>query len=575
MGRSLTTLLTALLVACTPTAALWPLPQSLTTGTDALVLSKNFNIRLSMHNAPKDLQDAVSRTEYYLRHDNLGRLLVGRGSSDAGAIKAAKQLSALTVTLESGATTVRSVAQEAMDDIDSRDEKYALTVPSDGTPATLSANSTLGLFRGLTTFSQLFYEYDGVIYAPDTPVQIEDWPAYPYRGFMLDTARNYYSVADIKRTLDAMSWVKINTFHWHVVDSQSFPIEVPGFMELSQKGAYAPDFVYTTSDVQDIISYAGERGIDVVVEIDTPGHTAVIGESHPEHIVCFHASPWSNTNLTILLISYSCNLTEPPSGQLRFANETTVSFTTSLLSAVAKMFPSKLFSTGGDELHASCYDDDAETQAILSSTGQTLEQALSSFTQTTHGALEKMGKTPVVWEEMVLDHNVTLSNNTVVMVWISSKNVEAVAEKGFRIVHAASDYFYLDCGAGGWVGDNPLGNSWCEPFKTWQKSYTFNPTANLTDAQSQLILGGQHLLWSEQSSPHNLDPATWPRAASSAELFWSGPTGNGTAANGRSVDTALPRLHDIAFRMTNRGIAAIALQPMWCALRPGACDLTA
>jgi hexosaminidase len=103
MGRpKLTTWFAALLVACTPAAALWPLPQSLTTGSDPVVLSKNFNIKLSMNDPPKDLQDAVSRTEHYLSHDSLSRLLIGRGSSDAAAIKTAKQLSILTVSLSCG-----------------------------------------------------------------------------------------------------------------------------------------------------------------------------------------------------------------------------------------------------------------------------------------------------------------------------------------------------------------------------------------------------------------------------------------------------------------------------------------
>ena len=74
---------------------------------------------------------------------------------------------------------------------------------------------------------------------------------------------------------------------------------------------------------------------------------------------------------------------------------------------------------------------------------------------------------------MILSENVTLSNNTIAMVWISSDDVKAVADKGFRLVHAASDYFYLDCGGGGWVGDNIDGNSWCDPFKTWQKVSEF------------------------------------------------------------------------------------------------------
>ena len=92
------------------------------------------------------------------------------------------------------------------------------------------------------------------------------------------------------------------------------------------------------------------------------------------------------------------SITEPPAGQLRFTSPATVTFTTNLLSAIAKMFPSKYFSTGGDELNEACYTADAETQKTLNSTGETLEQALSNFTVATHAALIKQGKTPVVWE---------------------------------------------------------------------------------------------------------------------------------------------------------------------------------
>ncbi|KAG5221206.1 glycoside hydrolase family protein [Salix suchowensis] len=127
---------------------------------------------------------------------------------------------------------------------------------------------------------------------------------------------------------------------------------------------------------------------------------------------------------------------------------------------------------------------------------------------------------------MVLEHNVTLPKETVVMVWISSEHVAAVAQKGFRLVHAASDFFYLDCGGGGWVGDFASGNSWCDPFKTWQKAnLVLGGTSSLpfeTNVKRTRLVG-QHLLWTEQSGPENLDPVVWPRAASSAELFWTGP----------------------------------------------------
>ena len=99
------------------------------------------------------------------------------------------------------------------------------------------------------------------------------------------------------------------------------------------------------------------------------------------------------------------------------------------------------------------------------------------------------------------------------------------------------------------------------------QAYTFDPLANLTAAQAPLVLGGQQLLWTEQSGPQNLDPITWPRAAASAEVFWTGPGGN--------VSAALPRLHELGYRFRNRGVQAISLQPEWCALRPYACDLTA
>lgn len=89
---------------------------------------------------------------------------------------------------------------------------------------------------------------------------------------------------------------------------------------------------------------------------------------------------------------------EPPAGQLRLASPSTANFTASLLHAAARLFPSQFFSTGGDELNTNCYDQDAETQQILNSTGQTLEQALSTFVVGTHDALRSVGKTPVVWE---------------------------------------------------------------------------------------------------------------------------------------------------------------------------------
>lgn len=162
---------------------------------------------------------------------------------------------------------------------------------------------------------------------------------------------------------------------------------------------------YSPSQVKDLIAYAAARGIDILPEFDTPGHTAVLSESHPEHIACTPGNGGYDDTIA----------NEPPSGQLRFAVPATQTFTISVLKTFSSLFTSKMFSTGGDELNAKCYQNDAPTQAALTASGKTIEQALSDFTVAEHNVLAGQGKTAVVWEEMVLAHNVTLRNNTVVM----------------------------------------------------------------------------------------------------------------------------------------------------------------
>ncbi|KAJ7644582.1 glycoside hydrolase family 20 protein [Roridomyces roridus] len=543
-------------------SALWPMPRTLTNGSDFLILSPSFAINVDITKPPGDLLAAVAQTKTYLETDKLERLIPGRSASDAPSLKKAGVLPSLTLSLQSKSSPVLSIASEAVKDLHSRSEGYTLSIPADGSPAHLSANSTLGLFRGLTTFTQFWYsDAEGkTTYTNVAPVNIaNDVPAYPYRGLMLDTARNFFPVADIKRTLDAMSWVKINTFHWHITDAQSFPLSLPDFPELAAQGAYSSNQIYSAADVQDVATYAAERGIDILMEIDTPGHTTAISLSHPSFVACPYAAPWSSF------------ANEPPAGQLRLATPAAVNFTKEVIGAAAKALPGKYFSTGGDEVNMKCYDDDAQTQADLKASGQTFEQALSAFVGATHSALAALGKSAVVWEEMVLDFNITLAPDTVVMVWISSANAALVAAKGFSFVHAPSDYFYLDCGAGEWIGDDPTGNSWCDPFKTWQHAYTFNPLANITSEQAHLVLGGQQLLWTEQSDANNLDSIVWPRAAASAEIFWTGATlPDGSPLSGTE---AIHRLHDLRYRMVQRGVKAIQLQPQWCALRPDLCNI--
>lgn len=123
---------------------------------------------------PSDLQCAVARTLSYIQNDKHERLVVGRGSVDVATIESAKQLHSLIVFSKNSTT----IASEAIAPLGTRDEAYILDIPSDGSPATLSANSTLGLFRGLTTFSQVWYTYKSNIYTVEAPISIADSPAF-------------------------------------------------------------------------------------------------------------------------------------------------------------------------------------------------------------------------------------------------------------------------------------------------------------------------------------------------------------------------------------------------------------
>ncbi|GAA5901608.1 hypothetical protein JCM8208_001554 [Rhodotorula glutinis] len=599
-------------------SALWPKPHAIERGSSFVRLGASFSVdfwpRNGQEPAARDLRVALNRARRHLDSDLLQRLTVDRGEQDRHAVNAAAILERLEVRLASSRPheTLFGQLGEPLDEID---ESYILDVPSQyetGAPlvatlvATLAANTTLGLVRGLDTFTQLVYALPAgpedlytARYIPQAPVHIVDRPAFPHRCARrplspprLDSdapfvqgvharhvpqllpcrgcvclapcrptlALTRRSRPDILRTLDIMASVKLNVFHWHVVDSQSWPLEIPSFPDLADLGAFSRDEIYREKDVKRVVDFAASLGIAVLLEVDMPGHTASVSAAFPDYVACLDARPWS---------TYAA---EPPAGQLKLGDPDVLAFSRRVLRHATSSSSSRLFSTGGDEVNERCYLDDPATAAVLVAQNLTVDELLAEFVNGIHDAVRESGKEPVVWEEMVLKHELDLGRDVVVMVWINSSNVRAVADKGYRIIHAASDFFYLDCGAGSWLGNSPNATSWCDPYKSWQKSYSFNPYLDLDSAHHHLVLGGEALVWSEQASPANLDSISWPRAAAAAEVFWTG----GAVVHGqRDLGDALPRLHDWRYRAVQRGVRATPLQPHWCALRPGACDLEA
>ncbi|KAJ1826160.1 Glucosamine-6-phosphate isomerase (Glucosamine-6-phosphate deaminase) (GNPDA) (GlcN6P deaminase), partial [Coemansia sp. RSA 2708] len=308
------------------------------------------------------------------------------------------------------------------------DESYTLDVPVTG-QATLKAKTPFGAVRGLETFSQLVSANGATKAIVNTPVHIEDAPKFVHRGLLFDTARNFYSLASIFRTLDAMAYNKMNVLHWHIVDAQSWPVESKTYPELQKNGAYGPDMTYSYNDVQRVIAYARDRGIRVIPEFDVPGHTYIVGQAHPELMSCLNKQPgWDQ---------YAA---EPPSGQLNIAKPESVAFTNKLIDEYAKLFPDEVFHIGGDEVNRQCWEEDPDVKAYLSAhPGETVESLLASWYAQVHAHLDATGKSAYTWEETLFKSNFTPSPNTIMQVWLEHASVEKATAQGYRVVSSNYD----------------------------------------------------------------------------------------------------------------------------------------
>lgn len=322
------------------------------------------------------------------------------------------------------------------------DESYNLTISEAGT-AGLSAYSVNGVLHGLETFSQLFYRHSSgtAWYLVNAPIEIQDTPTYPWRGLLLDTARNFFPVDDIKRTIDGLSANKLNKLHIHVTDSQSWPLYVESLPELSEKGAYAQSQVYSPEDIETIQEYGVLRGVDVYLEIDMPGHIGVLGESHPELVVAYDAQP------------YTKYCAEPPCGALKLNNSGVEDLLGTLWDDVLPRVNkyTAYFHTGGDELN---YNDYLLDAALATNDSSVLKPLLQDFIDTQHTRIRNEGMTPMLWEEIPVTYNITIGKDVVVQSWLGGTAVPDLVNNGSRVID--SNYNF-------WVSHAEVGNRECVP----------------------------------------------------------------------------------------------------------------
>jgi hexosaminidase len=469
------------------------------------------------------------------------------------------------------------------------DESYKLELASGSNSVHITAGSVYGALHAFTTMQQIVINDGSGKLIIEQPVSIDDKPLYPVRGIMIDSGRNYISKAKILEQIDGMALSKLNVLHWHMVDSQSWPVEIKSYPEMT-KDAYSPNDVYTQDVLKEIVEYAAARGVRVIPEIDMPGHASSGWEEIDKDILTCEDSWWSNDDWPLH------TAVQPNPGQLDILNNKTYEVTGKVYKEMASIFPDNWFHIGGDELFINCNNFSSLAREFFAS-GKSMgdlyqvwvDRAIPNFRS-------QVNKTIVMWEDVKLSATVAASGNVpkdiVLQAWNNGlDHISNLTGQGYRVIVSSSDFMYLDCGYGGYVSNDPRynvmvnpdaesgnpnfnwggnGGSWCAPYKTWQRIYDYDFTQGLTDAQKALVQGAIAPLFGEQVDSVVISQKIWPRAAALAELVWSGNRDQ----DGKKRTTELTqRILNFREYLVANGVQATPLMPKYCLQNPHTCDL--
>lgn len=388
-------------------------------------------------------------------------------------------------------------------------EGYRLTVGDD---AEIIGGDEAGLFYGVQTLLQLLAEDDGAWSLPH--VEIVDAPRFPRRGVMLDVARHFFDVTEVKRFIDETSALKFNHLHLHLSDDQGWRIHIdawPKLTELASASAADGDRggFYTKDDYREIVAYAAARHMIVIPEIDLPGHTHAIGVAYPELV----EDPVLNDGL----VRQAEELGQPlpvkgaaypgwgvGHSSVRIHEERTYEFVRDVVRELAELTPGPYLHIGGDE-----------------SLG-TPQADFDLFAERATAIVVEAGKIPVAWHEM--GSAAGIAEGTVGQYWgktapegTHAAEAANFVARGGALIMSAADAAYLDMK---YTPDFPLGLTWAAVIDV-RRAYSWEPT-DVLDVPDEAILGVEAPLWSETTRTYSdVEQLVFPRAAAIAEVAWS------------------------------------------------------
>lgn len=377
------------------------------------------------------------------------------------------------------------------------DEGYELAI----TPGavTLVAPHPAGLFYGVQTLLQLLpSEIEGTAVRPGPWLlptgTIRDHPRFAWRGAMLDVARHFFGVEEVKRFVDLLAYYKMNRLHLHLSDDQGWRIAVEAWPELAIHGGSTavgggPGGYYTQAEYADLVAYAQSRYVTVVPEVDMPGHTNAALASYPELNCDGEAPP--------LYIGVEVGFSSLCTGE-----EVTYRFVDDFVGEIAALTPGAYFHVGGDEAAAT------DTAGYV------------AFVERVQAIVGAHGKQMVGWEEIA---QVDLDPAAIVQIWHGAL-AQQVLQQGVRVIMSPASRAYLDMK---YDESTPLGLSWAG-YVDVETAYTWDPATQVEGLSGEGLLGLEAPLWSETlETLADVEFMAFPRLLGYAEIGWSPATGRG------------------------------------------------
>lgn len=418
-------------------------------------------------------------------------------------------------------------------------EAYKLTVNEAG--INIAAADSTGFFYAIQTLKQLMphaiYNRSGASTAIDWTVpcvEIADQPQLGHRGYMLDVARHFFSKTEVKRILDIMATYKMNRFHWHLTDDQGWRIDIPEYPKLAQVGAvrkgsfvnaggsskffddteYGRGMYYTLDDLREIVAYAKNLNIEIIPEIDLPGHMVAAVAAYPE----FSCDPTKKYEVRI-----DGGISKDV---LNIGKDETIDFLKCVLGHMAEVFPYKYIHLGGDECPTDQWSHNADCLKRVKDEGLAGVNELQSWLVEKLGLYlkEKYDKDIICWDELLAHWKSDNTVKPVIMAWNHINKSKEAADKGFKSIVVPYQSLYLDMMQvplsevdvnekyqGGW-GDN-----WVNSVET---VYGVNPVASLSGKEN-FCLGVQGNMWTETCNDSvEVEYQLLPRMLALSETGW-------------------------------------------------------